>query len=97
MRLLCGDLAPTELVAMSASEMASTAQKAQKAAWHARSMACAIKQDPRGVVGYLTDLYRCDSCDSTKTRVHRVIRPGRAIDRARTYATCAECNARWEI
>ena len=96
-RVASGALSPAELVRMSSREMASTLQKRQRSEWHARSLACAIKADTRRAVGHATDLYRCDSCGGRSTQVHRVIRPGRAVDRARTYATCSECNARWEV
>ena len=65
-----------------------TLQK-QRSEWHRKSLACAIK--PERVHGFATDLYRCDVCGSREARVHRVIRPGRQIDRARTYATCTSC------
>ena len=67
----------------------------QRSEWHKKNLHGSIR--PERVHGFATDLYRCDGCGCKQTRVHRVIRPGRAIDRARTYATCCECNARWEV
>lgn len=96
-KLLDGSVTPPELVCMSIHDMASSLQKAQKAAFHARSLKRSIKNGSGRELGHLTDLYLCDSCGSKSTRVHRVIRPGRAIDRAKSYATCSECSARWEV
>ena len=95
-KLLDGFISPQAMASMTAHEMASSVEKEKRAAWHARSLACAIKTDAR-VLGHLTDLYLCESCGSKSTRVHRCIRPGRAIDRARSYATCSECGTRWEV
>jgi hypothetical protein len=94
-RLLSGELTPHELVRMGTQEMASLALQRQRSEWQRKRLVCTIR--PERVHGFATDLYRCDGCGCQQTRVHRVIRPGRAIDRARTYATCRECNARWEV
>ena len=95
LRLLRGTLEPSLLVRMSAQEMASAGLQQQRSEWHRKSLACAIKPDRQ--MGFATDLYRCDGCGSQSSRIHRVIRPGRAVDRARTYATCTRCHARWEV
>ena len=47
--------------------------------------------------GHTSGLFRCDNCDGTTTRIHRVVRAGRSVDRARTVATCVDCAQRWEV
>ena len=94
-RLARGELQPEALVRMSSQEMASLSLQRERSEWHRRSLCRAIK--PERVHGFATDLYRCDGCGCAQTLVHRVIRPGRQIARTRTYATCVECKARWEV
>ena len=94
-RLLCGELAPAQLVRLSSQEMASGSLRAQRDEWHAKRLKCAIR--PERTLGYLTSIYKCEGCGSRSTRVHRTIRAGqKQVDRARTYVTCVECSRRWE-
>ena len=95
-RLLGGQLEPAALVRLTGKELASTGLQQERREWQKKRLLCAIKPKPE--LGFLTDLYRCDNCGCGKARVHRVIRAGTmAVDRARTYATCVDCSARWEV
>ena len=101
-RLWRGELTPAALVRLTPQEMASSRLRAQRDEWHAKHMvrrpdgSCLIR--PERTLGMRCDLYRCDDCGSKVTRVHRTVRAGqKQVDRARTYATCVECSARWEV
>ena len=69
-----------------------------KRAWRRRKKRlreCVRKDWREG--GFVTDLFRCESCGAAEARIHRTIRAGRsAVDRAATYATC-KCGNRWEV
>ena len=94
-RVLAGELEPAALVRLSAQEMASGPLRAQRDEWHAKRIKRCVR--PERVLGYQTSLYRCERCWSRTTRVHRTVRAGQCqVDRARTYVTCVQCNARWE-
>ena len=80
--------------------------------FHAKSLEGAVRSDAR-VLGHLIDLYLCDECgfkssvgDTSRMTDHGC-RAGPAqrrkwtisvvVDRAKSYASCCECKARWEI
>ena len=95
-RLLIGELTPAAFVRLSSQEMASASLRAERLQWHQKHLKCAVR--PERSHGFKCDLYRCDGCGCQVTQVHRTIRAGqRQVDRARTYATCVECKARWEV
>lgn len=95
-RLLTGELAPDALLQLSGREMASVELQQQRSEWKKKRQRECVRERP--LKGFVTDLYRCDRCDCTQAAVHRAIRAGqRHVDRARTYATCTECNHRWEV
>ena len=85
------------LVRLDGKQMASGLLQQQRTEWHRKRLKAAIKPKPE--IGFMcTGIYRCDSCEGATVRVHRVIRAGRqAVDRARAYATCVDCAARWEV
>ena len=101
-RLWQGGLTPAALVRLAPTEMASSRLRAQRDEWHAKHLwrrpdgSCLIRAER--VLGMRCELYRCDECGSKQTRVHRTVRAGqKQVDRARTYATCVDCSARWEV
>jgi hypothetical protein len=95
-RLLTGELAPDALLQLSGRDMASVELQQQRSEWKKKRQRECVRERP--VKGFVTDLYRCDRCDGTRAAVHRALRAGqRHVDRARTYATCTECNHRWEL
>lgn len=95
-RLLSGGLAPSELLRLSVEQLAPAALQQERADARKRGKMRAMR--PECGIGYTTDLYMCDNCGCSKTRVHRAIRAGRtAVDRATTYATCTSCRNRWEV
>lgn len=98
-RLLSGALKPSALLQLSAQELASASLQQQRSEWHAKRMRM-HEHHARlryNTDGYTSDLYRCDNCHGVTTRIHRVVRAGRSVDRARTVATCIECAHRWEV
>ena len=76
------------------------------ATFHGKSLEGAVRSDAR-VLGHLTDLYLCDKCGfkSSVGDTSRMSGPARrrswtisvVVDRVKSYATCCECIARWEI
>jgi hypothetical protein len=95
-RLLTGELAPDALLQLSGRDMASVELQQQRSEWKKKRQRECVRERP--IKGFVTDLYRCDRCDGTRAAVHRALRAGqRHVDRARTYATCTECNHRWEL
>lgn len=95
-RLLSGALAPGELLRLSAEQLAPAELQQQRADARKRGKMRAMR--PECGIGYTTDLYMCENCGCSKTRVHRAVRAGRtAVDRATTYATCTSCRNRWEV
>ena len=95
-----GELEARELVQLSVRDMAGEELKRQRTAWHAKALKRVLKPDWRsGQGGFTCDLFRCDRCGESQTRLHRTIRAGKRVpDEASTlYATCIACNARWEV
>ena len=85
---------------LSVRDMAGEELKRQRTAWHAKALKRVLKPDWRsGQGGFTCDLFRCDRCGESQTRLHRTIRAGKRVpDEASTlYATCIACNARWEV
>ena len=98
--LTAGELEARELVQLSVRDMAGEELKRQRTAWHAKALKRVLKPDWRsGQGGFTCDLFRCDRCGESQTRLHRTIRAGKRVpDEASTlYATCIACNARWEV
>jgi len=95
-RLLSGELSAAALVALPAAQLASSTQLEEREAWRKKRLRECVRKDWREG-GFVTDLFRCESCGAAEARIHRTIRAGRAaVDRAATYATC-KCGNRWEV
>ena len=91
---------PIAAAAPTLRDMAGEELKRQRTAWHAKALKRVLKPDWRsGQGGFTCDLFRCDRCGESQTRLHRTIRAGKRVpDEASTlYATCIACNARWEV
>ena len=95
-RLLSGELSAAALVSLPAAQLASSTQLEEREAWRKKRLRECVRKDWREG-GFVTDLFRCESCGAAEARIHRTIRAGRAaVDRAATYATC-KCGNRWEV
>jgi len=95
-RLLSGELSAAALVALPAAQLASSTQLEEREAWRKKRLRECVRKDWREG-GFVTDLFRCESCGAAEARIHQTIRAGRAaVDRAATYATC-KCGNRWEV
>ena len=103
-RLLAGELSAPDLCAQLVSggsrELACSALQKQRDEWRRKHAIRRqrVRPDWRDQFTTVSGLHRCENCEGTVTRVHRTLRAGRmAVDRARTYATCVNCDERWEI
>ena len=95
-RLLAGDLGAADLLRLTSDQLAGSELQQQRSEWRRKGKLRAMR--PQCSSGYETDLYRCDNCGESKTKVHRTIRAGRThVDRATTWASCVGCRHRWEV
>ena len=100
--LACGEVDPWALVRLEGRElrdaMAGDALRSQRREWKRSSLERVVKPDWRAG-GFVCDLYRCNSCHTSRTNIHRTIRAGkRAVDEVSTlWATCIACNLRWAV
>ena len=97
-RLLSGSLDSAGLLRLceQPQQLAGSELQQQRSEWRRKGKLRAMR--PQCSSGYETDLYRCDNCGASSTKVHRSIRAGRThVDRATTWATCTGCRHRWEV
>jgi len=94
-RVLLGDLPPSHLVRMDATQLAPQQLKEQRKEWCRKRTLEVTRSSLSGMESLETDFFQCDHCGGVKCKYMRSRRRNQC-DRIRMMVSCLSCLHSWE-